>query len=245
VLARTVTDVALVLRTIAGPDPLDPLCADLPVSDYAAAVARSNERAPRIGLIRDYFETTADEASWSATEGAVEAFREGGAEVREVSLPDGFAELHRMHRVIMCAEAAAVHAEPFAQRAADYRPSIRSVIEEGLSLPAVDYARARTHQVRFRSEMQRAFGDADVLLTPATLTPAPRDLSTTGDPAFNSPWSYTGLPTCVLPTGTASNGLPVGVQLAGRAFGEADLLASSAWCEAQLGWDGMPELAKE
>ena len=241
VLARSVPDVALVLRTIAGPDAQDPLCADIPVSDYAAAVAQMPERPPRIGLIRAYFEETADEASWGATADAADCFRSEGAEVREVALPDSFKDLHRMHRVIMCAEAAAVHADQFARRKADYRPSIASVIEEGLSLSAVDYARARTHQVAFRWEMQSAFEDVDVLLTPATLTPAPRDLGTTGDPAFNSPWSYTGLPTFVLPTATAPNGLPVGVQFVGRAFGESDLLASAAWCENRLGWDGEPQ----
>ncbi len=245
VLARSVLDAALVLRTIAGPDPQDPLCADIPVSDYAAAVSQMSERPPRIGLIRAYFEETSDEASWAAAAGAADLFRAEGAEVCEVPLPDSFVDLHRMHRAIMCAEAAAVHAEQFARHRADYRPSIRSVIEEGLSLSAVDYAKARTHQVAFRAEMQSAFANADVLLTPATLSPAPRDLSTTGDPAFNSPWSYTGLPTFVLPTGTAPNGLPVGAQLVGRTFGEANLLASAAWCEARLGWDGTPQFVSE
>ena len=54
----------------------------------------------------------------------------------------------------------------------------------------------------------------DALITPATLGTAP-DPSTTGDPAFNSPWSYTGLPTVSFPIGLATDGLPVAIQLVG------------------------------
>ena len=56
--------------------------------------------------------------------------------------------------------------------------------------------------------------NVDALITPATVSTAP-DPSTTGDPAFNSPWSYTGLPTVSFPIGLAPDGLPVAVQLVG------------------------------
>jgi aspartyl-tRNA(Asn)/glutamyl-tRNA(Gln) amidotransferase subunit A len=74
----------------------------------------------------------------------------------------------------------------------------------------------------------------DALLTPATTGPAP-DAATTGDPAFNSPWSYTGLPTVSFPAGWSADGLPLAIQLAGPAWSEADLLAVAAWCEGVLG----------
>jgi aspartyl-tRNA(Asn)/glutamyl-tRNA(Gln) amidotransferase subunit A len=81
--------------------------------------------------------------------------------------------------------------------------------------------------------MLSCFEGVDVLLTPATRGPAP-DPSTTGDPAFNSPWSYTGLPTVSMPAGRTPDGLPLAIQLVGRPWAEADLLAAAAWCEDAL-----------
>ena len=64
--------------------------------------------------------------------------------------------------------------------------------------------------------MSVVLDSVDLLLTPATLTPAPEGLSSTGDPAFNSPWSYNGLPTVVLPVRLSPEGLPIGIQLVGK-----------------------------
>jgi aspartyl-tRNA(Asn)/glutamyl-tRNA(Gln) amidotransferase subunit A len=80
--------------------------------------------------------------------------------------------------------------------------------------------------------MQSCFAGVDVLLTPATPGPAP-DASTTGDPAFNAPWSYTGLPTVSFLAGW-TGGLPLALQLVGPAWGEAELLAAAVWCEEAL-----------
>jgi Asp-tRNA(Asn)/Glu-tRNA(Gln) amidotransferase A subunit family amidase len=61
-------------------------------------------------------------------------------------------------------------------------------------------------------------------------------MSSTGDPAFNSPWSYTGLPTVCLPAARSPDGMPLAVQLVGRPWDEGRLLAAAAWCEKVLGW---------
>ena len=72
--------------------------------------------------------------------------------------------------------------------------------------------------------MDEAFGGLDVLIIPATPTPAPEGLATTGDPVFQSPWTTAGLPVINLPTGLNAQRLPLGVQLIGYGFGEAKLL---------------------
>jgi aspartyl-tRNA(Asn)/glutamyl-tRNA(Gln) amidotransferase subunit A len=74
----------------------------------------------------------------------------------------------------------------------------------------------------------------DALLTPATTDSAP-DAASTGDPAFNSPWSYTGLPTVSFPAAWGPGRLPLAVQLVGRPWGEGDLFAAAAWCEEAVG----------
>ena len=242
ILARSVGDVALILEAIAGADPDDPLCSDLPVPGYAQAASRPPETPPRIGLVRTYFMENADTNLRDATTRAAETFRSCGAKVIEVGLPTSFDDVHRMHRLIMYAEAAAYHANRFGCRRNDFRPGLRALIEEGLLLPAAAYADARLHQLTFRSQIRAAFNKVDVLLTPATPTPAPPGLDSTGDPAFNAPWSYAGLPTVVLPTGLTPGGLPVGVQLVGRPFAEAELLTVARWCQAGLRFEAAPEL---
>lgn len=239
--ARSTADAALLLRTMAGHDPEDPVSAPAPVADYPAACAPGEEaRPPRLGLVGGLFLDRADGDARRGLERARRAFEAHGAAVTEARMPEAFGEVHRMHRILMCAELAEVHRSRFTDRKAEYRPGIRGLIEEGLEIAAVDYAAARRHQLRFKVAVQKTLTGFDGLLTPAAPTPAPRDLTTTGDPVFNSPWSYSGLPTVVLPVALADNGLPVAVQLIGRAFREADLFRVAAWCEKALGFDASP-----
>ena len=86
----------------------------------------------------------------------------------------------------------------------------------------------------FRSDMMAALAGVDVALMPATPAPAPRDLSTTGDAVFQAPWTSSGLPTIVIPSGMSESGLPLAVQLAGQPFQEGRLLGAARWCERVL-----------
>ncbi|MSS71727.1 MAG: amidase [Candidatus Latescibacteria bacterium] len=237
--ARSVADAALLLRAMAGYDPRDPVSAPEPVADYVAACA-PGEGAPRIGMVGGLFLDRADEDVRRGLEKARQAFETCGATVTGARMPEAFGEVHRMHRILMCADLAAYHQAQFQDRKADYRPGIRGLIEEGLALSAVDGAGARWRQIRFKGAIQETLRGVDVLLTPAAPTPAPQDLTTTGDPVFNSPWSYAGLPTIVLPVALARNGLPVAVQLVGRAFREADLFRVAAWAEKAIGFNARP-----
>jgi Asp-tRNA(Asn)/Glu-tRNA(Gln) amidotransferase A subunit family amidase len=103
-------------------------------------------------------------------------------------------------------------------------------LEEGLACPAPEYARCKEVQRQLREEMLPCFTDVDALLSPAATGPAP-DAATTGDPLFNSPWSYTGLPTVCFPGGRSRDGLPLGIQLVGTPWSENGLLTVAAWCE--------------
>jgi Asp-tRNA(Asn)/Glu-tRNA(Gln) amidotransferase A subunit family amidase len=83
--------------------------------------------------------------------------------------------------------------------------------------------------------MEELVAGFEVLLTPSTPSPAPRDLSTTGDPIFQTPWTTCGFPAITLPSGLSAAGLPLGVQLASAPFAEGKLLAAAQWCEQVLG----------
>ena len=105
----------------------------------------------------------------------------------------------------------------------------------GLLTPATHYIQAQRFRRLFRREMDGLAQQWDVLLTPTTPTAAPRDLTTTGDPVFQSPWTSCGLPTITIPSGLSpSTGLPLGVQLAASSFSEGRLLAVARWCEEVL-----------
>jgi aspartyl-tRNA(Asn)/glutamyl-tRNA(Gln) amidotransferase subunit A len=229
-LATCVRDLALLLQAIAGPDERDPLCSSAPVPDYAARLA-GPPAPPRLGRLRGLFEEHAGPSVRAMMEQVTTDYRRRGASVIDVALPASFAEVIARHRTVMAVEGVAYHESRLRRHPDDYLPKIRSLLEEGLACSAAEYARCKEHQRQLTAEMRACFEGVDALLTPATPGPPP-DASTTGDPAFNSPWSYTGLPTVSFPAGRSPEGLPLCVQLVGRPWSEADLLTAAAWCES-------------
>ena len=140
----------------------------------------------------------------------------------------------------MCVECAAFHEERFKERRQDYGPGIRRPIETGMVVPGVRYVQALRLRRRFRDEMVDTVGRLDALLTPTTPTAAPGDLGTTGDPLFQSPWTFAGMPSITLPSGLNRSGMPLAIQLAGVPFREARLLSVAHWCEAVLDVEMVP-----
>jgi aspartyl-tRNA(Asn)/glutamyl-tRNA(Gln) amidotransferase subunit A len=239
ILVRSVEDAALVLQAIAGHDAHDPGSLEQPIGAYVEAV-RQAEGPPRLGVVRQYFLDSAAAATRQHTEQVAERFAAAGASVREVALPPSFASVLAAHRTIMRVEAAAFHADMFATRREQYGAKLRQTIETGLVVPGVEYLRAQRLRRLFQAELPSMFDDVDVLLTPATPAPAPPELTTTGDPRFQSPWTYAGVPTIALPSGLSQSGLPLGVQLVAPAGQEERLLRAARWCEATLDVTLMP-----
>ena len=233
-LARSVTDIALVLQVIAGHDARDPATSRAPVPDYVQAVQRA-DRPPRLGLLRQFFLERADPELRAHTEGIANRLAQAGAAVEEVKLPDSFRALLAAHRVLMQVEAAAVHAGLFRTHAELYRPRLRATIETGSLIPGTSYLQAQRIQRIVQQDMAALFEGVDFLLMPAAPGPAPRDLSTTGDPSFNSPSSFVGFPAITIPSGLNAVGLPLAIQFMGPAWAEERLLAAARWCEGTLG----------
>jgi aspartyl-tRNA(Asn)/glutamyl-tRNA(Gln) amidotransferase subunit A len=231
-MARCVGDLALLLQAIAGPDRLDPSASESFVPDYQAGLRRA-KWFPRLGRLRGLFEERADAVMREALDEACKRLGARGAVIRDVALPAGFGEVTARHRVVMGVEAAMFHEARLRRHPEDYEPNIRSLLEDGLACAPTEYARCKEHQRLLRKEMEACAGMVDALITPAAPGPAP-DAATTGDPAFNSPWSYTGLPTVTFPMARDPEGLPLGLQLVGRPWGEGGLLAVAAWCEDAL-----------
>jgi aspartyl-tRNA(Asn)/glutamyl-tRNA(Gln) amidotransferase subunit A len=240
-IARSVADLAIIVHTIAGYDPSDPVCQNAPLLDDQNLPLG---RPPKIGLLEDYFFETASEPVRQITRQAVERLRAAGLETQTVALPASFADAHRGQKVIMGVDAAAYHVDNFPSRRELYGPAISQVLDEGRAVTAVDYSAALAHQFRFRRDMDAALEGFDALLTPATniTTPGPE---TTGDPRFNMPWSYSGQPTVSFPCGLTEEGMPAALQLIGRSFDEPALFAAAAWCEQVLQFHGVPPMLSQ
>ena len=232
ILARSVEDTAIVLQILAGYDSQDPHSLSQPMSDCLASL--HSQEAPRLGLLREYFFDYADDEMRHHTEEVAEHLHQAGAKVEEVALPPGFDTIGETNSIIMSVEAAAYHQEVFAKHRDQYGTKIGDMIERGLATAAIEYARALQSRLRQRVEMQPLLNKVDALLTPGAPGTAPRDLTTTGNPVMQVPWSTLGLPTIGLPTGLGQNGLPLGVQLIGASLTENHLLKVARWCERVL-----------
>jgi aspartyl-tRNA(Asn)/glutamyl-tRNA(Gln) amidotransferase subunit A len=197
-----------------------------------------------LGLLGEAFWERAEASMKAAFEEASKVLQSAGAKVVTVDERFDFNRIIRSHRTIMASEAAANHRDRLNQYPDDYPPQIQSLIEEGTRIPAIEYVRAKQLQDNALdlegrpiqheyAGLFRLLEEVDFIATPATLGPAP-NLTTTGHPAFNSPWSFFGLPAVTFPIGLAPDGLPLGIQLIAAEGKDHKLLALAAWCERTM-----------
>ena len=232
-MTRSVADAALLLQVLAGPDARDPAAANCPIPDYRAAL--TNPEPPRIGLLRaGFFYDNADAETRQHTDAMVDRLAQAGATIVELSLPASFATAIDDQQVIMAVEGSAFHEPMYRRQAEDYQPLLRAMIRRGLETDGVTYSRALERRQRFTFDLRNLASQVDALLTPATPTPALPDRTNTGNTMFQGPWTSAGLPAITIPSGLAASGLPLGLQLIGGDFAEAQLLAAAAWCEGVL-----------
>jgi Asp-tRNA(Asn)/Glu-tRNA(Gln) amidotransferase A subunit family amidase len=228
-MALNVMDLALMFRAMSSGFPIEP------PPNYVEKAAVASSR-PQFGRVRQLFEEKADESVRDMMDEICHRFGEDGAEMKEVALPAGFSDVIQRHRIIMAVEAAKYHEPRLRRHPEDYSPRVTQLLEEGLSCLGPEYARAEEHKKMLTAVMWNLVHRDNVLLCPATTGPAPL-ADTTGDPAFNSPWSYTGLPTISIQTGYFAGGLPLAIQLIAGPNHEDVLFSAAAWCEKRLAPD--------
>ena len=241
ILTRTVADAALMLTVLSGADDNDPGSLREPVPDFSAQMTE-HDRPPRIGLVRQYFQDYATPEMWAHTEEIANRLAEAGAEVEEIPLPDSFAVIHSAQRIVSNVECAGVHRANHRTRAGDYGLRIRAGMEMGMVMPTSVYLKAQRLRRQFRADLSEMVAKVDVVMTPAIPAPAPRDLNTTGDAAFQSPWTAAGLPTVVVSTGLSELGMPMAVQFGGPWAQEGRVLGAAQWCERIAGLNQAPPI---
>lgn len=203
-------------------------------SEVLGRLFAQGRRPERMGRLRGRFAQVASSDCWEVFEKTLGRLAQASLAVADCPLPAGFDTVLENHRSVMLTEIAAGHQERFRDLRPHYLPRMAGLIEEGSQLRGVDYVRARQHQRELSQEMDRLLETWEILACPATPGGAPGP-ETTGDPTFNSPFSYCGLPAVTLPMGLDAQGLPLGLQLIGRHHGDRELLLAALWCESVLG----------
>lgn len=225
-LTRTVEDNALMLGAIAGFDPRDPASDPRPVPDYTADLKRG-VKGLKIGLIRHFYneDLIADEEMAASIEATAKLLESMGAEVREIRLPP-LSQYAACNRVILLSEAYAIHQKDLQTRPGDYSATTRRRLLPGAFMSGADYVNA----TRMREKLVAAFNEAmeglDAAVTASSMEPPVnmsdmQEVERTYARQARAPFNLIGNPAIAIPTGLHSNGLPLALQIVGRAFDEA------------------------
>lgn len=224
-MTRTVVENAALLCVLAGHDAQDPGSAHEPVPDFSRDLHRGVD-GMRIGLIRR-FHTSDLEANAqvaASIEAAAEVLAGLGAEVIEVDTP-ALREYVDCNRVILLSEACAVHERWLRERPGDYAALTRERLLAGAFLRAVDYVQATRMRRVLSDAMDAALSGVDAAICvsshdpPCLLDDVQENLRTYQRQA-RAPFNLTGQPALALPCGFSDDGLPIGMQVIGRAFDE-------------------------
>lgn len=227
-LARSTEDCALTMQVLAGHDPLDPASVNAPVPDYLAALQQP-VKGLRIGWCRDWYEGDTDASVSQATAAMAETLQGLGAEIVEVSLPP-LADFHACGRIIILSEAFSVHRRWIAEQPEQYGEFFRLRCRLGAFIGADQYLNALRWRRSLTAAMEAAMAGVDLVLTanqygPAdTFTASQQDYHFFGKSSLTMPANVTGQPALTLRAGFADNGMPVGAQLIGHSFGDAEVL---------------------
>ncbi|MBK5274076.1 MAG: Asp-tRNA(Asn)/Glu-tRNA(Gln) amidotransferase subunit GatA [Desulfuromonadales bacterium] len=264
-LTRDVTDCAIMLGALAGHDPKDSTSVNTPVPDYAAALT-GDVKGLRIGLPKEYFIEGLDPDVQTAMSQAIETYRRMGAEFVDISLPhtdyavatyyliataeassnlaryDGVRFGHR-------AEEAANLLDMYVKsRSQGFGVEVKRRIMIGtyaLSSGYYDayYVKAQKVRTLIMRDFIRAFEGVDVILTPVAPTPAFKIGEKVNDPLqmylsdiFTIPVNLAGTCALSVPAGFSADGLPIGLQLIGKPFGEETILRAAHAFEQATEW---------
>jgi aspartyl-tRNA(Asn)/glutamyl-tRNA(Gln) amidotransferase subunit A len=240
-MTRTVTDNAILLGVIAGHDPDDPGSARSAIPDFTADLDKG-VNGLKIGVIRRFYTTDfeADPEMTRSIEDAVTLLADLGAEIREID-PGPIVDYASANRVILLSEAYAIHETWLQERPEDYGDLARERLMPGAFFRAVDYV----HAMRQRTGLRRKFNDClvsvDVAITASSMEPAsPIEDAELCEKLYGrqarAPFNLTGNPALAVPTGFASTGLPLSMQIIGKPFDETTVYRVARAYERATEW---------
>jgi aspartyl-tRNA(Asn)/glutamyl-tRNA(Gln) amidotransferase subunit A len=264
-LTRDVRDAAIMLEAVAGYDPLDSTSVNRPLPDYRAALT-GDVQGLKIGLPREYYIEGLHPDVKKSLDAAIETYRGLGAEFVDISLPhtdyavatyyliataEASSNLARYEGVRFghrTAEAGGLMEMMSRSRDEGFGQEVKRRIMLGtyaLSSGYYDayYLKAQKVRTLIMQDFLKAFETVDVILTPVAPTPAFRIGEKTSDPLqmylsdiFTIPVNLAGTCGISVPAGVSSDGLPVGLQLVGKPFGEETILRAAHAFEQATAW---------
>lgn len=235
VFARDVADAALLAETLFGHDPGDPATTVLPAPRLLEIAGTAPPVPPSLAFVRQPAWDTADPDTHDAFAELCETL---GDRCAAVDLPPPFAEALAQHRFTFIAEMGKCYYAYEKRGRERLSPAMQGLLDEAKQIPARDYLASRDWPGILNAALDEIFDRFDAILTPAAAGPALSGLDATGDPAFNSLWTFCGTPAVTLPLLTARNGLPMGAQLVGRQGDDARLLRTARWLAEHLSQAG-------
>jgi len=236
-MCRTVGDAALMLQALVGYDPRDIASVRTDVPNYSSGLQRRTSEL-RLGVPRALFYEEVDAEILDAIMGALSVLNELTASTQEVGLPP------RPEATPVFVEAYEYHSDYLDDKRDLYGPTTLERILRGRDVPATDYAELLYQLKLSRKAIARVFDEVDVLITPTmaqlpvTIETALESYAELGPTLIRNtaPFNSYGIPTISIPCGFSREGLPIGLQVSGRALGELDVLALAHAYEQATDW---------
>lgn len=244
--ASSAAEAAMILEALAGPDPRDDSSAPRP-AERVELPLNASLQGVRVGVPVNYYFDGVEPGVEKATRAAIRALAELGAEIREVRV-EGAADCTIVSRLILLPEATTVHREHLRTRRADIGADVLAMLDQGQFVTAADYLDAQRVRREFIVGLNRLFEQVDVIVTPATPNTAPKIGATTVEiggrqedarlaaTRFARALNVAGVPALAVPCGFDAQGLPIGLQIFGRAFDEAAVLRAGHAYQQATDW---------
>jgi aspartyl-tRNA(Asn)/glutamyl-tRNA(Gln) amidotransferase subunit A len=245
-MARTVRDTAAALQVMAGFDRRDLSSGAHPVQHYLPPEGELSLTGVKIGIPQNFFFEQLDQQVDNAVHFMAYTAEDLGAELVSFRVPSG-QQLNVIAQVTLLAEAASVHEPYIRRRRNEYGDDVRALLDMGRLIPATDYLQAQRLRRRILGVYLNLLQQVDCLLVPATPTAAPRigrNEVAIGNVMEDTRLAATrlvrgfnalGLPVLSMPAGFSREGLPIGCQLVGRPWREAELIRIGAALEDRTG----------
>lgn len=238
-MTRSVEDAALIYRAIAGADPADPTTIGIPQDDPLSGL-RKGAAGMRLGVLPESERQDLDPAVAQSYAEAIRVFSHLGAHITDRPLSSWMVEGASRTGMLIATEAHAYHRDTIANDAAQLDPNVLRRLQGGRDVSAADYLALLDHRKKAQQAFAAQMDGLDAILTPTTPIPAAAlqdvDETATTLSRYTRPINYLGLCGLALPCGFTADGLPLSLQVIGRAFAEETVLRLGRAFEQATGW---------
>jgi aspartyl-tRNA(Asn)/glutamyl-tRNA(Gln) amidotransferase subunit A len=235
-----VRDAAILLQVISIYDALDPVSTKVLTGDYLGHLV-DDMHGRRITFgVGEYVES-ADPEVLNAVQDAAKVFESLGCRLQEVNV-SWMREAALANSTMTRSDGAAVHRDRLQENPEMFGEDVLRRLQEGAKTTSTEYALARRTQTEVKKRCELFFESADYLIVPSTPIAAP---AIAGNDAveqaarltrFTAPFNLAGLPAISIPCGFTKDGLPIGLQIVSKAWGDAKVLNAAYAYEQATEW---------